>query len=220
MALKGEILAQIDAVLASHKSLRSRSRWSDLSDLPEENATSISTLMCDTIRRFAPPHSQYIESMQSILKEYGAGNANVVPHMVGILSALRQAYEANYLDRVAELIHAEVFGDFIEMAEYLLSEGYKDPAAVLIGSVLEEHLRQLCARHGIDTETAGRPKAANQLNSDLTAYSVYSKLDQKGITAWLDLRNKAAHGKYAEYTKEQVALLLSGVRDFMTRNSA
>ena len=28
------------------------------------------------------------------------------------------------------------------------------------------------------------------------AGAVYSTLDQKSVTAWLDLRNKAAHGKF------------------------
>jgi hypothetical protein len=46
------------------------------------------------------------------------------------------------------------------------------------------------------------------------------KMDQKNVTAWLDLRNKAAHGHYEQYQKEQVALLISGVRDFITRNPA
>jgi hypothetical protein len=46
------------------------------------------------------------------------------------------------------------------------------------------------------------------------------KAVQKNVTAWLDLRNKAAHGKYAEYQGEQVSLLLAAVRDFITRASA
>lgn len=64
------------------------------------------------------------------------------------------------------------------------------------------------------------PKKADLLNSELAAGNTYSKLDQKNITAWLDLRNKAAHGKYAEYTPEQVGLLIAGIRDFLTRNPA
>ncbi|AIY39887.1 hypothetical protein LT85_0727 [Collimonas arenae] len=44
-------------------------------------------------------------------------------------------------------------------------------------------------------------------------------LDQKSVTAWLDLRNKAAHGKYSEYTKEQVEVMCQGVVNFMARNS-
>ena len=61
------------------------------------------------------------------------------------------------------------------------------------------------------------PKKADTLNADLAASGVYGKLDQKNVTAWLDLRNKAAHGHYKEYTKEQVTLLLNAVRDFVTR---
>ena len=41
--------------------------------------------------------------------------------------------------------------------------------------------------------------------------------DPDFVTAWLDLRNKAAHGHYLEYTKEQVELMLQSVRDFTAR---
>ena len=39
------------------------------------------------------------------------------------------------------------------------------------------------------------------------------------ITGWLDLRNKAAHGHYGEYTADQVKNLLSSVTEFMARVS-
>jgi hypothetical protein len=57
------------------------------------------------------------------------------------------------------------------------------------------------------------------MNADLTAVGAYTKLDQKNVTAWLDLRNKAAHGKYAEYQAAQVALMIAGIRDFITRTA-
>ncbi len=107
------------------------------------------------------------------------------------------------------------------MAEYLLEQGYKDAAAVIVGSVLEEHLRKLAEKSGIAlAQSGGSPKKADGINSELAGATVYSKLDQKSITAWLDLRNKAAHGKYAEYTKEQATLALQGVRDFAVRHPA
>ena len=49
---------------------------------------------------------------------------------------------------------------------------------------------------------------------------IYSKLDQKSVTAWLDLRNNAAHGHYDKYEAVQVELMISGVRDFIARNPA
>jgi hypothetical protein len=122
---------------------------------------------------------------------------------------------------VVELVHADIFADFLEMADYLLQQGYKDPAAVVMGSVLEENLRKQCDKHGILTaQASGTPKKADLLNSELAAAGAYSKLDQKSITSWLDLRNKAAHGKYSEYTNEQVVLTLHGVRDFVGRYPA
>jgi hypothetical protein len=58
------------------------------------------------------------------------------------------------------------------------------------------------------------------MNAELVAAGAYSKLDQKNITAWLDLRNKAAHGQYDTYSKEQVMILIAGIRDFIARNPA
>jgi hypothetical protein len=109
------------------------------------------------------------------------------------------------------------------MAEYLLSEdhGYKDPAAVLGGGVLEEHLRLLCVKNGIAAErqspSGPHPKKADQLNNDLASASVYDKNQQKIITGWLGIRNSAAHGKYGEYTDSQVAQFLAGLREFIGR---
>ena len=139
----------------------------------------------------------------------------------GILSFAREELAGGWLTTTKGLVSAEIFSDFLEMAQHLLDEGYKDPAAVMAGSVLEEHLRQLCQKHGIPTEATRQgcphPKKADTLNADLTKKQVYNRLDQKNVTAWLDLRNKAAHGKYQEYTEEQVSLMLQSLSDFMVR---
>jgi uncharacterized protein (DUF2164 family) len=140
-----------------------------------------------------------------------------VEELPGILKAVRADYADHYLQSVQEIIHAEVFGDFLEMADHLLEQGFKDPAAVIGGGTLEEHLRKLCNKYGVLTTERGNPKKAEAMNAELAQAQAYSKLDQKSVTAWLDLRNKAAHGKYPEYTKEQVKLMVQGIRDFVTR---
>jgi hypothetical protein len=141
----------------------------------------------------------------------------------GILKAVKQEIEGGWLFTVKGLVSAEIFSDFLEMSEYLLKEGYKDPSAVMVGSVLEEHLRQLCIKHEIAIETIKDekpvPKKADLLNSDLSKADIYNKLDQKSVTSWLDLRNKAAHGKYSEYSKEQVEIMYQGVINFISRTT-
>ena len=55
---------------------------------------------------------------------------------LAILRAAKDDIEGGYLQKVENLVSAEVFSDFLEMAEHLLDNGYKDPAASLIGAVL------------------------------------------------------------------------------------
>jgi len=166
------------------------------------------------IERCAPPGSAYLA--QSI-RVKNSGDEYRLECLMGIVEALRHDYKAGALAPIQELIRAELFDDFIEMAEHLLDQGYKDPAAVVAGSVLEQHLRKLCDRAGISTLLDdGKPKKADTLNSDL-AKQVYGKLDQKSVTSWLDLRNNAAHGHYDKYVSVQVRLLVLGVRDFTHR---
>ena len=214
------ILTQIDHVLARYNELRSRSRNADLSDLRRDQLSEVLTLMFTAIERLAPPGSRYVENARAYNKVLGGFLGNALSPLAGILQALRADYEAGYLQSVAELIHADLFSDFLEMAYYLLEQGYKDPCAVIAGTVLEGHLRKLCEKNGLPIDQNNKPKKADTLNSDLAAANVYSKLDQKSITAWLDLRNKAAHGKYDEYKREQVVLLVQSIRDFISRHPA
>ncbi len=139
---------------------------------------------------------------------------------IEILKAIRDEISGGWLFSIKGLIAAEIFSDFIEMAEHLLTSGYKDPAAVMVGSVLEEHLRQLCIKKGIEVnDNNDKPKKADRLNSDLVKNNIYTKLDLKNVTAWLDLRNKAAHGHYSEYTEDQVTNMMAGVTEFISRVS-
>jgi hypothetical protein len=143
----------------------------------------------------------------------------------GILVAARDEVRGGWAVTARGIVSAEIFADFLEMAQYLLSEKYKDAAAVMVGSTLEEHLRQLARKHAVPIDFVdfkGRtvPKKADVLNADLVKASIYGILQQKTITAWLDLRNKAAHGEYGEYKQENVELMYQGVSQFMTQYPA
>ena len=203
---KQKIIKQIDRAIKLYDDYRARSKYDDLSDLRDGIHTEVSTIVRATIDRLAPAGSEYKKD-------------SVLLGSVGVLRALRRDYEEEYLNTIQGLIRAELFADFIEMAEHLLDQGYKDPAAVLVGGVLEEHLRALCSSRSISVLVSGRPKKADTMNAELRASGVYNKLDQKNVTAWLDLRNKAAHAQYGEYTSEQVGTMLSGVREFVARIS-
>jgi hypothetical protein len=214
------VIAQINHVLAQ-TSLRSPHGYDDFSDLPQERISEAVTLLTAAIHRLGPPDSTYIKNAK-LFERYLVSNAGtaLLP-LRGILSALKSDFENDYLRSVEELIHADVFTDFLDMGAHLLDQGYKDAAAVICGSVLEEHLRKLSTKAGLPGLLAsGVPKKADLLNSELASAVVYTKLDMKNITAWLDLRNKAAHGRYSEYSKDHVQLMIAGVRNFFASHPA
>lgn len=165
---------------------------------------------------FTSNHIYYSEFNEKV----GHPDPNCVENGINTLKSVRKEIEDGWIFELKDLVSAEIFTDFIEMAEYFLAEGYKDPAAVIVGGVLEEHLRQLCQKNGVPITKGEKniPVQANQLNQDLTKAGQYNKLEMKSVIAWLDLRNKAAHGKYGEYDKKQVEGMLSGVMDFIIRN--
>lgn len=216
-------IAQLDELIQEFKELQSKSKYDDVSDLSDGEVIRFVTRTRAAIHRVAGTPSVYVKQCEEIIKR-GGYPGHLARQLVGVLDSLRADTSKGYLRSHKELVHGELFSDFLEMAQHLLDEGYKDAAAVIAGSSLEAHLRQLCEKSGICTEvTSGdrvAPKKADRLNADLAGDNVYSKLDQKSVTAWLDNRNKAAHGLYEQYAPEQVALLISGIRDFITRNPA
>lgn len=177
-----------------------------------------------TIIEITGKNSAYYEQMQRICALDSAESYKA--HMLtGVLTALRGDLLDGYLSSFTQLIHGTLFKDFLDMAHHLLGEGYKDGAAVIAGGVLEAHLRQMCTKNNIDIEVLPpnnkppRPKKASQMNQELGS-KIYSLFDQKNITAWLELRNNAAHGKYSEYTEHQVVLFIEGLQDFISRHPA
>ena len=166
---------------------------------------------------FGEDHPFFTEFNERVTVEWPGD----VEQAIGILGAVKDELHGGWFQSTKGIISAEIFSDFLEMAYYLLEEGYKDPSAVMVGSVLEEHLRNLCDKFKINTYISKGnkliPKKVSLINAELTKAKVYGKLDEKNVTAWLDLRNKASHGKYTEYTKEQVELLHQGVSEFIAR---
>jgi hypothetical protein len=79
----------------------------------------------------------------------------------------------------------------------------------LVGVSLEIALKEICTREGI---VHGK---LDKMNADLCKAGVYNLAKQKQITAWADLRNKAAHGDWAEYNNADVADFIKGVERFV-----
>lgn len=216
---------QLDSVLLEFKQIATQSQRNDLSDLALERKTTLITKAKAASIRISGINSVYSKEIERLLNKDGVKIGPRLRQIIGCLEALRDDLKNDYLKSISELIHSEVFADYLEMASYLLEGGYKNASAVIVGSTLEAHLRRLCEKNSIDltfTNENGKEvaKKADLINSDLNKAEVYNKTYQKQITAWLDLRNNAAHGNYEDFSLEEVKLMVLGINNFMIQYPA
>lgn len=129
-----------------------------------------------------------------------------------ILKAAKEDIEGGYLKNLETLVSADIFTDFLEMSEYLLEQGYKDPAASLIGAVLENGLRKIAKNKGIKLKSR---ENISSLNNKLADAQIYNRLTQKMIKVWNEIRDNADHGIFSEYDSDKVKDMLKGVRKFL-----
>lgn len=142
---------------------------------------------------------------------------------IAALKALRADFAEGFLDDLALQIEAAIAGDYLAQAEALIvghPTGASDhvPAAVLAGAVLERALRTTCtsARPAIAiTGPDGKPFMMNRLIDELKKAGVYDDMRAKQLRWYADIRNKAAHGRFDEFSRSDVEQLIKGVRAFL-----
>jgi hypothetical protein len=141
-------------------------------------------------------------------------SASQVTRGLGILRGLADQWDAGLLRNRELLVSSQLFEDSLELAGHLLDKGYKDPAAVIVGAVLESALRKMCQLRSI---SLGGRETLEPLNVALAKHDppAYNQAMFKQITAWGNIRNDAAHGRWDQYDAHQVDLMLQGVRNFI-----
>lgn len=184
------------------------------------NVSSWVTRLGQLIRKLYGENSQHFSNYNAAISTENFYNIHSnwyghISQVQGIALTVKHDIENDLLGSIKGLLQADLFADFLEIGEHLLKEGYKDAAAVTIGAVLEDGLRKLCDKSGIaTTKPNGSPMTIEPLNAELVKQNIYSKLVQKQVTSWAHIRNKAAHGEYDEYNKEQVEMMLLFVQGF------
>lgn len=103
------------------------------------------------------------------------------PSIKGVLESLSNDMSAGYMKSITEIIHGDLFSDFLEMADHLNESGYKDPAAVIAGAALESHLRKLPLKFEIPIEKGGKYLKADRISAELKNNDIYNALGHKNV---------------------------------------
>ena len=137
---------------------------------------------------------------------------------LGILRAVREDAAAGHLFMtVAGLISAEIFSDFLEMADHLFETGYLQPAASLIGAVLEDTLRRAAQARNLPVKEGDD---ISSLNQRLAQANAYNRVVRSQIQTWKVIRDAADHGRFGDLGLDQVRDMHGGVKAFVAEHVA
>ncbi|QWR76045.1 DUF4145 domain-containing protein [Candidatus Magnetomonas plexicatena] len=164
-------------------------------------------------------HKEYADNFRRLSNEVSS-----VERCVAIIKSLKYNLEQGYLSDLSSQIEAEIAADYMTHAERLIEEGagrkYNHvPAAVLAGAVLEKALREICIKNypSISVfKSNGDFKTLDPLITDLKKAELYNELKAKQLREYADIRNHAAHGRFEEFTVEDVKGMIEGVNRFLS----
>jgi hypothetical protein len=201
------LIARADEVLATH-----RPNPPNVIGFPTLDSEAFATWQTQSLafltNSLGPEHL-YVQQFRERVE---AGFTGSVESGRGILRAVREDVADGYLSRLQALVAAEVFSDFIDMADHLLDAGYADPAASLTGAVLERGLRQIALEREVKVR---RRDDLTSLNAKCAAAGIYNRLVQRRLQVWISVRNHADHGEFDEYSESDVREMIVGVREFL-----
>jgi hypothetical protein len=153
-----------------------------------------------------------------IRKEFRSGKPLDSDKFIGVLLAVEDDLRNGMLVNIQEMVTAEVFDDMMDMAGYLLEQGYHLPSVAIAGAVLEDTLRKLCEKSSISWEG---DSSISKLNVALYKANIYDKVQFSQVDAWGKLRNKVDHGDFkaaSEVDPNDVEQMVSGLRNFVFKH--
>jgi hypothetical protein len=212
-----KVIGDIDSVYeAAMNVVGPASPWRKMG--PAERATMI-TRAETVIDRYSDTSSVHRRAMNDWLDENGRFDWETLPTFQGILRALRDDYQSGYAIRVEDLVHRDTFDNFIDMADYLVSEGYSDQGLITATGVLEQRLRSMAATHSVPIKgPKGEYRPASAINQDLHSAGAYrGKAELHLVNAWLAMRNEPAHGNFDKVHMGQASKVIREIRDFLAR---
>lgn len=130
--------------------------------------------------------------------------------IVGVIEACIDDLQHGFLTSQQFLIAGELFDSVLSEAKHLASCSYKDPAAILARVVLEDALKRIAQECDINGNTK-----ASIINDELKRSGRFSQPLWRQVQSWLDLGNAAAHGKFTEYSDQDVNRCIEGIEMFV-----
>ena len=193
--------------------------------IPGEVACSVNALripeyqqwlssVSNLIHNVAGPDSYFCKECDRLMTGEGAKHSIsslVVQKMFGLLNAAKQEWDHGLLAGIEYIIAGTTFDNFLDHAAKYHRENNKNEASVLASAVLEDTVKKIAQKNGI--ETSG--KTLDPLVDELVKANVFTPVKGKRVKAYAGVRNHALHADWDKFDISDVGQLIEGTRQLI-----
>jgi hypothetical protein len=125
-----------------------------------------------------------------------------------ILKSAEARFQSSLFD-IRQLVRADLFDSQLDACRELAAHGFLRAAGAIAGVILEKHLRQVVADHGVVVRRT--EPTINDFNDHLKKAGVLDVPTWRQVQRLADVRNLCGHSKHREPNKDEVEELIEGV---------
>lgn len=212
--MQAQVLARIEELLSEGNSIV---RQHSADDYWVKNVTQAQAWMAsaaNAVLQVAPPKSFYYAEMERLATHEGLKNGiptTVLEKVLGVLQSVRAEAKAGLLAKLEYQIFATAFDDFLDHASFFHKSGKVKEAAILVSSVLEDTVKRIAVKNGI--EAAGL--SLEPLIDQLTTAGILTAVKSKRIKSYAGVRNMALHAEWDKLDLKDIGQAIDGVRELL-----
>jgi len=178
------------------------------------NTSAYEALMTEVLSLIPHIYGFGHPNSQRVINAYNQQSLKGLKIVKGILEGTKNNIENGLISEITENITIDIKTDFLNSAQEFIENDQKDPAAVLGCVVLEDSLKKLAKKNGIE---GMQNKEMSVVANTLLSKKIIDKSTLSSILSFRNLRNAAFHAQWDEISLQSVKLLLTFLPIFINR---
>ena len=201
------------AALLSQGSTFSRSHSDDnywVSDIAGTQSWISSA--ANAIQQITPTCSYYRVELERLMDSEDLRSGipiSIAQKIYGLLRSVEQEANAGLLTRLEDQVIATTMDEFLDHSSHYHKGGKVREAAVLASAVLEDTIKRIAQKNGLDPKGL----SLDPLIDELTKGEIFTQVKSKRLKAYASVRNHALHAEWEQIDLKDVGAQISGLRE-------
>lgn len=212
--MQAHVLQRIDELIArGNATVRAQSHddyW--IRDIVQ--AQSWMTSAANAVQQVAPSGSFFRTELDRLMSNEqlkGGIPIQLAEKVLGVLQSVQLEAKAGLLIRLQDQVIAATFDDFLDHASQYHKAGKVREAAVLASAVLEDTIKRIASKSGVDASG----QSLEPLIDELAKSTVLTAVKAKRLKSFAAIRNHALHAEWDKLDIKDVGAQIAGTRELL-----